>query len=329
MKDINTILLIGYGSIGKRHLANLRALHPEAKIVVMRSRPGEHIDGCELIFDIESAIKLRPDVAFICNPSSFHIGMASVLHDAGIHLFIEKPLSNSMDGVESFMSRVESSSTKVMVGYNLRYEPVVSKLKALVSDTYLGKVLYVSASVGHYLPDWRPGTDYRQGVSARSELGGGALLELSHEIDYLQWIFGSAHKAYGRVSKVSDLEIDVDDLVLANLLLRSDAGDVQCTLQLDFLQRKPNRVCRVVCERGTLVCDLVHRKIEIHDADGIKLIPVEEVDRNFTYQKEINDFFSCIDKDTSSPISIKEGVNVLKVVDALRLSSNLGKEVEI
>lgn len=328
MMKVERVLLVGLGSIGKRHLGNLKRLVPNVKVAVLRSREGaQSIDGCEVVSSLGTALDFQPQAAFICGPSSFHIDIATELARAGVHLFIEKPLSNKLGGLDEFVEMVQHVNIKVMVGYNLRFSPSLLTLRELIKRAKYGSALYVAVVVGQYLPDWRPGVDYRAAVSSQSELGGGALLELSHELDYLIWLFGEPVNVSGQLLKVSDLEIDVEDLVLANVCFDNDGRNIWVSLQLDFLQRKPYRSCKVICEQATLVWDALEDRVEVHQNKEMIIAFQGDKNMNYTYEQEVLRFIGCIEANVPVPITVVDGVRVMKLVEALIVSSEIGKVV--
>jgi len=329
MKKNDRVLLVGLGSIGKRHLGNLRRLLPMADIMVLRSRAGtEHLEGCYVVSSLQAALDFKPRVAFLCNPASDHIKVATELAQAGIHLFIEKPLSHHLVRLDQFESIVRKANIIVMVGYNLRFSRSLCALKGILSELQYGRALHVVAEVGQYLPDWRPDLDYRSTVSAKADLGGGALLELSHELDYLCWLFGEPVEVSGRLSKVSDLDIDVEDLVQAHVYFEKNTA-ITASIHLDFLQRQPYRSCRVVCEEATLVWNAIEDRVEVHQAEGSAIVYQGEKVRNDTYEQEMLGFFDSVKKNSQSLIPIEDGVRVMRLVEAIRQSSESGKVIRL
>lgn len=330
MVKINKVLVVGLGSIGKRHLDNIRQLLPHARLAVLRSQQGSAAtNNYETLTSLEAAIAFKPDMAMICGPSTFHIEIAERLAVGGVHLFIEKPLSNQIQGLSSFIEMVDRSDLKVMVGYNLRFSPSLIAFKSLLDSEEYGRSLVVSAEVGQYLPSWRPDVDYRDTVSAKAKLGGGALLELSHELDYLIWLFGRAVTASAKLAKVSDLEMNVEDLVLAHIGFNKNGHSICSSVQLDFLQRQPYRQCKVVCEHGTLVWNAISGSVELFQQNGSNIIFQDDSDSNFTYEKELKTFIDCVESGSAVPISIQDGLNVLEVVEAIRKSSELDVMVRV
>lgn len=322
MMRVTSVLLIGFGSIGRRHLNNLKCLLPKARLIVLRSRSGgAPIDGCETVTTIEEALDLEPDMAVICSPSNYHISQAERLASMGVNLFIEKPLSNRIQGVEKLVDIIDHHKLKVMVGYNFRFSPSLLAFKSLLDHEEFGRVLTASAEVGQYLPTWRPDVDYRSTVSARSDLGGGVLLELSHELDYLVWFFGTAVATQARLMKVSDLELDVEDLVMAQIDFQNQGHQLPVSVHLDFLQRKPYRRCKAVCEQATLVWDAISGSVEVHLQEGSSVYFQDDKERNFTYMQELRAFIDCIETGTAVPVDIHDGLGVLSLIEAMRKSS--------
>lgn len=327
---VKKVLLVGLGSIGKRHFANLKTLLPKVQFAVLRSRNSAGTDSSlKTLTSLQEAINFGADVAFICNPSSMHLEVANSLMERKVHLFIEKPLSNASDGVEDFLAKSIRSNTKVMVGYNLRFRQSLQVFKKCLEEERFGRTLTVSSEVGQFLPHWRPDVDYRSTVSAQSALGGGALLELSHEIDYLIWLFGVPSSVSAQIIKVSDMEMDVDDLVLGRMIFNNQNHVLPVDVHLDFLQQSPTRVCKAICEQGTVVWDAIKGTVELFNQSGRDLIFQEDSDRNFAYMEEIKAFLDCLATGESVPVSVEDGAKVLDVVEAMRKSSRLGRVIDL
>ncbi|RME08367.1 MAG: gfo/Idh/MocA family oxidoreductase, partial [Anaerolineae bacterium] len=210
-------LIVGIGSIGKRHLRNLRALGYGDLLAYRSSRRDveaiEREFGVRSFFDLEQALAEKPDVVIVSNPTHWHIPVALAAARAGAHLFLEKPLSHTLEGVSELSALVKQHNLKAMVAYPLRFYAGTQKMRALLKEGAIGQPLYVRAEVGSYLPDWRPGSDYRQVYSAHAEMGGGVLLDLSHEVDYLYWLFGPPENLTAQIQNTGALEIDAEDNV--------------------------------------------------------------------------------------------------------------------
>jgi predicted dehydrogenase len=211
-------------------------------------------------FSLQDALVFAPSAAIVAGPASIHLEVAMALAAAGIALLVEKPLAHTSAGLDALLAACARADIPLMVGYNLRFLPSLVECKRLLDTGAIGRVLGVRAEVGQYLPDWRPGTRYQENVSARQELGGGALLELSHEIDYLYWMFGMPARVSARGGRYSELEIDVEDM--AELCLEYEGPARLVNIHLDFLQRSPARSCKFIGDQGTLVWNGITDKID-------------------------------------------------------------------
>ena len=198
-------LIAGFGSIGRRHFRNLYALG-ERDFVFYRSNQSTLADDeiseypCET--NLSTALSHKPDVVVISNPTSLHLDVAIPAAEAGCHLFIEKPLSHSMERVDNLKKLVVKSGSKVLVGFQFRYHPQLVKIQDLISKGVIGTCVSVRVQWGEYLPDWHPWEDYRVGYSARKDLGGGVVLTLCHPLDYVRWLLGEVSNLWAFTSIV-------------------------------------------------------------------------------------------------------------------------------
>jgi len=207
----------------------------------------------------------------------------------------------------------------------LRFLPSLIEFKKQAHSVKIGKIYSVRAEVGQYLPSWRPEVDYRKGVSAQKNLGGGALLELSHEIDYLSWIFGKVNWVKAHISKQSDLEIDVEDSAFVILGFEEINGiALTASLNIDFIRHDTTRKCFVIGERGTLLWDGIKGDVKFFEKSGKhwKTLFLSNSDRDFTYIEEIKSFFLSIGSNIKPSITGEDGLQVVNIVENIRQSSN-------
>lgn len=327
-------VIMSLGSIGQRHLRNLRTTYPDAEIAVWR-RPSGHghevPSGADrLCFSLKEVLTFAPEAAIIASPASFHLEAALALAGAGVHLLVEKPLSVSAAGIDALIRLCQEQGVVLMVGYNLRFMPSLMRLRELVRAGAIGQILSARVEVGQYLPDWRPNTDYRQGVTARAALGGGVLLELSHDIDYLLWTLGLPEQVTAAGGKYSDLDWDVEDL--AEILLEYHEPRRLVSIHLDMLQRCPTRTCRVVGSAGVLLWDCIADRLDLFQATDQQWRHVDVPrldDKNRMYIDQLTTFVDCIRTGQQPTCSGDEGRHVLQVVDAARVSIQAGRRVEI
>lgn len=327
------ILIVGLGSIGRRHLKNITSLFPDTEVIALRhikALDAESIPGVsQFFYTLSDAIKAGPDVAFITNPSPFHIPVAIELAENGIHLFIEKPLSNDLNDVYQFSKICKNNNTIVMIGFNYRFKKSLIALKDALNSGIIGKILSYRGEVGQYLPDWRINTDYRHSVSANKELGGGALLELSHEIDYCRWLLGEFESVCAIAGKYSDLEIDVEDI--AEIIIQFRSGAIG-NIHLDMVNQAKTRKCEIIGSDGTLIWDAIDNSLKIISKDSKQwsyLVTPSNIDRNQMQSDEIIHFFDCIREGRTPSVSIEDGIAALKIIDAIRKSSSEKRCVKV
>lgn len=323
---LERLLIVGVGSIGRRHIRVVRGLAPDVRITVLRRHcpdaPEAGIDRC--VAGMDEALSEAPQAAVIACPASRHLEFAIPLADAGVHLLIEKPISTGSAGVADLIALCRDRATVLMTGYNLRFLPSLRRFRELLGEGRVGRVLSVRAEVGQYLPSWRPDADYRGTVSAQASLGGGVLLELSHEIDYLRWLFGEVSWVSAVLSKRSTLQIDVEDT--AHLLLGFSAGDDEeplvATLHMDFVRHDSTRSCTVIGEAGSLRWNALEGTIDVFKAggDSWESLYARSPLGEDSYVGEWRHFIAMIASGGIPDIGGDDGLAVLRIIEAARES---------
>jgi predicted dehydrogenase len=327
------LLVCSFGSIGRRHLQNLRVLEPAARIAVLRrpGAPAELPEGCDALFtSLEEVRAFEPFAAVVAGPAPTHEALACELAAMGVHLLVEKPLADDLESGRRIVAAAEEAGVVLMVGYNLRFAATFQAARELIEQGAIGRVLSVRAEVGQYLPTWRPEQDYRHSVSARPELGGGALLELSHEIDLMLSMFGLPDRVFASVGRYSDLDIAVEDL--AELILEYDQPALVVSIHLDFLQQPAARSCKFIGSEGTLLWDAISGRIECpapHASQQTGAQSTAGGDRNAMYLQELAHFLSCARSGNAPDVGGAAGVNVLDVVAAARRSARTRQAVDL
>ncbi len=320
-------LVVGYGSVGRRHAENLRALGVR-EIFFLRHKSTEDLPPRHLRSWSE-ALKTKPDFAIIANPTSLHIPAALRLAAAGIHLFMEKPLSHNLVGVTRLLNLVNKKHLITMVGYNFRFHPQLLKIKKLLQEGAIGKVVGARAEAGQYLPDWHPGEDYRQGYAACAVLGGGVILTLIHEIDYLIWLIGAPQAIFCLADKISNLKIDVEDV--AEILIKFSKGTTG-EVHLDYLQRIPRRTLEIIGEQGTILWNYFDGELKVFTVKNKKWktysLP-RDFERNQMFMDEMKHFISCLRQRKGTIIPIAVGLLSLKMALAAKKSAKTGKLLKL
>jgi predicted dehydrogenase len=342
------ILVAGLGSIGQRHVRNLRTLlGAEAEIIAYRVRrspevltedrgiePGGSVEekyGIKAYADLEEALAQRPAAAIVCNPTSLHHAVALAAARAGCHLLIEKPLSDRYEGVEALIDAVDSSGRVALVGYQMRFHPCLRRLQSLLQEKAIGRILGVRVEVGEYLPDAHPYEDYRQGYAARAGLGGGVILSQIHELDYVYWLFGLPRRVFAIGGHLSDLDIDVEDTAGSLMECVVDGRPVPVEVHQDFVQRPARHRCRVTGGAGSIEVDLDALAVQVFDAAG-RLADRREFGgfrRNQLFLDELRHFLACVHGSEKPILTLRDGAQSLRMALAARQSIATGQPVEL
>jgi len=325
-------LVVGCGSIGSRHARNLKSLgvqqlgfcdtSPEA---LKQCR--EELHG-EAFGDYGEALeKFRPDMVLICTPPVYHVEEALAALQARDHVFIEKPLSHESNGIQALIDEARRRDRNVQIGYNMRFQPGLQIVKELIDSGKIGRVLWLSAEAGQYLPDWRPWQHYRESYSARHELGGGIILDGSHELDYICWLLGRPTEVTCRAEHLSSLDVGVEDSAWIYL---SFPERRRAELHLDFVQRTYTRTCKVVGETGTAIWDFSVQEVRWFSAaqPGWKSIPYE-FEVNDMYVAEMVHFLESLGNKTGPMVDLEQSRDVIRVVEAAKKSSEEGRPQEL
>jgi predicted dehydrogenase len=342
------VLFVGLGGIGQRHLRNLRAiLGSSLEVHAYRVRqltrtltdqlevePGTELEtkyGVKVHRELDSALAVKPTAAFICNPSSLHVPVALAAAKAGCHLFVEKPLSHSLDGVETLVQMTDRQGLVGLVGYQLRFHPCLQALHQQIKQGLVGRPLCARVEVGEYLPDWHRYEDYRQMYAARSDLGGGVILSQIHEMDYLYWLFGLPERIFTLGGHLSSLQIDVEDVASSLLDFRVDGCKVPVQLHQDYVQRPPSRGCTIIGDEGKIVMSLSSLTVERYDAKGqlAEKLSFEGLPRNDLFMAEMKHFLDCVAGRAAPLVSLRDGAQSLRMALAAKQSLATGGIVSL
>ena len=249
-------VIIGLGSIGRRHAANLRWLRPDAEFTIVRHR-GRADDFCEnigatVVDEVARALDGQVDLAVLATPSANHVDALPALIDRGCPILVEKPMVTTQNDADDLASRIaRSTPTMRAAGFNLRYLPSILRMKHHIDSGDLGRPVRASFVAGQWLPDWRPGDDYRSSYSADQRRGGGVEMDLSHEVDLARWFFGDLQVEFAKGGRLSGLGLESNDVATAVLTPVDQAGPI-VTVTLDYVSRRRVRAYEVVGELATL-----------------------------------------------------------------------------
>jgi predicted dehydrogenase len=287
---VASVVVIGCGSIGQRHLRNLADVGIERLVAVdpdpERRAAAAAVPGAETVASLDEAWQLEPRLAVVATPTARHLPDALAAAQHGCHLLVEKPLADSLDGLDALLEAASGSVT--LVGCNLRFHPGPANVAALIAEGTLGTVLSARFVTGSYLPAWRPGTDYRLSYSASRAEGGGAVLDCIHELDLACWMLGPAAVAAAVTRPAESLGLDVEGL--AEILLRHESGAVS-SVHLNFVQRDYHRLCEVVGTKASAYWDASRGTVELRDDEKVV---VHELPEETMYTDELRYLLECI-----------------------------------
>ncbi|HZQ58517.1 MAG TPA: Gfo/Idh/MocA family oxidoreductase [Acidimicrobiales bacterium] len=335
-------LVVGLGSIGQRHARNLRALLGDALVLsALRSRRAPRIvtdalDGADgdperdcdggVFTDLSSALATKPDVVVVCNPSRLHVEVALAAVEAGADVFVEKPVSDTLDGVGALVRAATARRAVVGVGCQLRFHPALRRLQEVLAAGLLGRLVAAHVEEGEYLPGWHPYEDYRTSYAARRDLGGGVVLTQVHELDYVHWLWGLPRSVFAVGGRVSDLEIDVEDTASMLLDCRVDGRPFPVHVHLDYLQRPPRRACRVVGTDGSVDIDLLAPALTRRDATGrvVEELAFPGFERAQLFVDEMRVFLGAVADRSAPPVGLAHALGTLQLALAARRSLESG-----
>jgi predicted dehydrogenase len=314
--------VIGLGSAGRRHAENLQS--QGHTVTGWDPDPAQSALGIraatldELLDAVEAVI--------VASPSATHADQAIAALEAGHPVLVEKPLATSIDDAEQVAEAAARSGSTCGVAMNLRFHPGVVRVRELLVSGALGEPMVVQASMGYALPLWRPGTDYSASYSARADLGGGILWDAIHELDYLLWMLGPVRTVSAELGRLSDLEIDVEDTVMAILRFASGA---MASVDLNFVEPAYRRGCLVAGSAAVACWDWAAGTVAVR-ADGTE----DRVERlgdalDATYRAELDDFVAAIAAGGSPRTSADEGVSAVRLAAAIREAAATGRRVAI
>lgn len=318
------VLVIGMGSVGRRHVENLLSLGVEVYAFKYRSELSNELSKqyCINIFNsLDKALDSGQDSAVIANRTDQHVSVAIAAAKKGLHLYIEKPLSHNLEGIQELKKIVGIKNLIVEIGCMMRFHPGLKLIYRLLVEKSIGTPYFARAYVGQYLPDWRPNQDYRFSYSAKEKYGGGVLLDLIHELDYLYWWFGTISDVSAFLNHISDLEIETEDV--AQILLRFNNG-VVAQVQMDYLSPFYRRTCEIVGSKGIITWDYNSGEVILkHQKESESRIfkQTTTFDRNTMFINHMKHFLKRIQNGSEPAVSLEDGIEVLKVALAARKSS--------
>ena len=323
------VLIIGYGSIGKRHTKNLISIGNFDIIICTKNKEALQLEknGIKIFDSLNKALKEKPDISIICNESSFHVKTAIKLAKNNSHIFIEKPLSNSLKNIQELLKIIEKKKLVTMVGCNMRFHDGIKLMKKLIEKNEIGRIFSVIVENGSYMPDWHPWEDYRNSYASKKQLGGGVVLTQIHEIDYLSWFFGKVVEVFSYSEKLSDLKLNVEDY--SGSLLKFQ-NKIIVELHLDYFQKPSERNCKIIGTKGKIIWNWNNNHLQIFKNKTNKFLTInidKKYDRNKMYVQELEYFLNCVKKKKIPMNNVNEAYKIQKIALAIKNSSKSGKKI--
>ncbi len=318
-------LIVGLGSIGRRHLRHLVALGQRDILLCRTHRstlPDDDLEGYLVETELDAALAHAPDAVIVSNPTALHMDTAIPAAKAGCHILLEKPIAHNLNGVADLQAAVKKNNVHVLVGFQFRYHPGLRKMKEVLESGEVGRPISVRAHWGEYLPAWHPWEDYRASYSACKDLGGGVILTLTHPLDYLRWLFGEVDSLWAFKGQLSDLELDVEDVVEIGLKF---ANGVLGSLHLDYNQRPPRHHVEIICTEGTIRWDQTGNALEVYSAETQKWqkhsLP-KDFERDDLFRAQMEHFIEVVEEKAEPLCTLHDGVRALELALAAHQSAD-------
>ena len=326
-------LVVGGGSIGKRHLKNLKLLGLDSLGVVESDAERRSAVAAELkvlnFSDLSAGLNWRPDFVIVATPTHLHAEQTLSVVEKGMPVFVEKPLSHNAALLQKIADQVEQRGLISMVGCNMRFHPGPAQVKKLLDQNRIGRILFARIQAGSYLPNWRLAQDYRTNYAAREETGGGCILDCIHEIDLARWYLGEVQSVVCVCGKLSSLEIATEDV--AALVCRHESGAMS-EIHLDYVQRTYERNCQIAGEQGSIFWDFNRKQVRWFDAaseEWTESAQPPDWQLNQMYVDEMKHFLECVREKRETVLPIPEAVSVMQIAFAAKASAREGRQITI
>lgn len=328
-------LCIGSGSIGKRHMRNLLAIgaNPEdiSAVDTREDRRQEVINmGINSVFSsYEEALDAGSyDAAIVCSPTNLHIPQGIDLANRGIHILMEKPLAHDLEGIDEFKAAIEKNKVVVLMAYIFRFSPLTDKVRELLDSGVIGKVLFVRGEFSEYLPDWHPYEDYRSFYMAEKKQGGGSILDQSHIMDLVHYLFGGFDTVYALNGNLSSLEVNADDY--SELTTRLKSG-VVASIHTDMFGRDHKKELEIKGENGNIYWSSGDNMVTHYDSETKAKREFRKFspDFNLNYITEINHFIACCEGREEPRATLQEGIETMELILGAYRSVETGAAVKV
>jgi predicted dehydrogenase len=319
-------LVIGGGSIGKRHISNLRFLG-ELELYCLRRKHNKEFEeeyAVRVITTHDEVRSLAPDIVYICTPTHLRLETLEIASSLKSHIFVEKPLTHTKHDLDKIRKFINPDRV-FFIGYMLRFHPAIQVIKTVLDSNAIGKIFNASFNFGSYLPSWHPYEDYKRGYAANSSMGGGVLNTISHEVDLIWYLFGMPLELYTVNKNIDRLGILAEEISDSILTYK----DMSVSLHLDYLQKQYNRNIIIHGDQGAVgwswTDGVVTKNIV---GEQMEIIPVD-IELNDIYIAELREFLNRIQKSIFiGSLDFDEAIKDSQLLLAMNKSAAEGIKVE-
>jgi predicted dehydrogenase len=300
------ILIIGLGSVGKKHVAAIREASPGSVIYALRSSIGaEPYEDVKNIFAVNE-MPAKPDFVIISNPTSMHKTSLTEIMQLDCPVFIEKPVFDTLENVDDLIKQLNNKKLITYIACNMRFHPAIKYLRAYLQDSKQ-QINEVNIYCGSYLPDWRPDSDFRTSYSANAGMGGGVHLDLIHELDYCTWLFGTPLSVNSLKTNNSSLNIDAVD----NAQFQFRYAFFTASINLNYYRKDAKREIEIITANDTILADLLQNRVT--NQTSSEVLYEKAFSMSDTYLDQMKYFISHINQQQQPMNGIEEGIAVLKL----------------
>ena len=348
---LRRVLFVGLGSAGQRHLRNLTrivaGMGDELEVMAYRHHKSERVfdDHMKVIsgetlqskYNIkeyksyEAALDEQPDFVVIANPNSMHMQYALEAAKYGIDMFVEKPISVSIDGVNELKKLVSDKKLICQVGFNHRYNCGFLKIKDWWESGKIGEIVSADFEIGECISKMHPYEDYRTMIEARKDLGGGVVLCQCHELDLLFWLFGYPQSVYSIGGSTGIFDTDVEEIAESLFCYETSERRFSVRIHQDYLQTTPVRKVKIIGTKGIVIADLLKLEgtLSMYGENKVTGYHEEGFERNSMFIAEMKTFIRCVDERLEPDCNIESAIGSLIMGLAIRESMATNKQVMI
>ena len=264
--------------------------------------------------------KLVYDGAVIASPPHVHVEQSIALIERGVPLLLEKPVAPDLRSSLRLQAAAAAANVPVLLGYSYRWWEPIRLFHRLYDEQRVGRIFRTAMTMGAHLADWHPWEPYQEFFMANREQGGGALLDESHFVDLMLWILGRPRMVSATVDRIGDLQIETDDNVEINCEM--DGGH-RVVIHLDLYSRPHERSIRCAGSEGTLEWSYEKNAVSVYDsASGAWDVRQFDCERNDMFVGTAKEFVAMLDGNTEPSCTLADGVEVLRLIEAVRESAS-------